>query len=230
MSKIRIESMSLIGKMEIGRPVGQKALKAVPDMILEIEDIRSLADEPFKFIFWASNDDFQTYESALTDDPSVSDYKCLTELPERRLYQIQLSEEGQQNTLQPIAVEQDIVPISLTMTVEGVEFVGRFPSRSAIITLKEKCEELDRHFRLINLYEEKPVEKDGGRTNRYGVTSSQRGALIAALEKGYFNVPRETRMEDIADELDISTSALSAQLRRGQKALLRHTLANGSSI
>lgn len=230
MSKVYTIYVSLIGKMEIGRPVGQKALGAVPDMILEIEDIRSLGDERLKFIFWASGDDFQRYESALTDDPTIFDYECLTELSNRHLYRIQLSEEGQQNTLQFVVIEEDIVSISLTMTSESVEFVGRFPSRNTIITLKEQCENQNRYFKLINLYEEKSVEKDGISTNKYGVTSSQREALITALEKGYFNVPRETRMEDIADELGISSSALSAQLRRGQQALLRHTLANGSSV
>lgn len=184
MSKVYTRYVSLIGKMEIGRPVGQKALEAVPDMILEIEDIRSLADERLKFIFWASGDDFQTYESALTDDPTISDYECLTELPSRHLYRIQLSEEGQQHTLQLIAIEQDIVSISLTMTAENVEFVGRFPSRSAIIALKEQCENRNRNFKLINLYEEKHVGMDGRSTNKYGVTSSQREALITALEKG----------------------------------------------
>ncbi|MHC3439784.1 helix-turn-helix domain-containing protein [Natrialbaceae archaeon A-gly3] len=221
--------MTYIARINIGSPVGQESLQAVPDMVLQVEDIRSLSDESWKFIYWASGDDFETYEDALADDPTIDSYKCLTELPERRLYRITLSDEGQRQTLQPVAVEEDIVGRSLTKTAERVEFLGRFPSRDALYTLRDACREQDRKFELLSLYEEKPTEYDGGQSSRYGVTDTQRDALLAALKQGYFNVPRQTTMENIADSLDISVSALSSRLRRGQQTLLRNTLVQESS-
>lgn len=216
--------MALIGELEIGTPVGQQALEAAPDMVLEIEDIRSLESEPWTFLFWAYGGEFETYESALADDPTVATYDCLTVLPDRRLYRVELSKYGQENTLYPVAVGQNIITISLTMTSESVEYIGRFPSREALLEFIDECKAQNRTFTLCTLYEEESTADDG--TDRYGVTASQREVLLTALEQGYFDVPRESRMADIAAELEISTSAVSAQLRRGQQSLLRQTLAN----
>jgi len=221
--------MACLARINVGRPIGQEALQTVPDMALQMEDIRSLPDEPWRFIYWASGGDFETYEDALSTDPSITAYTRLSELPDRRLYRVTLSDEGQHHTLHSVAVEEDIVAESITMTSERVDVLARFPSREALFALRDTCREQDWDFELRSLYEETP-ENDGDWSNRYGVTDGQREALLSALEKGYFNVPRKTTMEDIADSLEISTSALSSRLRRGQQALLRHTLTQESSI
>jgi predicted DNA binding protein len=222
--------MTHIGKVEIDRPVGQKALRAAPDMEIWIENIRSLGDKPWRFIFWGSGGNFEEYQEGLEIDPDISNYECLTKLPTRRLYRTVLSEQGQQNTVQSIAVEYDIIPISLTMTADRVQLLGRFPSRDAIVALKRACYERDRKFKLLNIYQERAAEADQTILNRYGVTKSQQEALVVALKQGYFEIPRQTRMENIADTLGISTSALSSRIRRGQKALLSNTLVEESTI
>jgi hypothetical protein len=76
--------MSLVGRIEVGPSPGQQALEAVPEMVLRVEDIRATADEPWRFTFWASGDDFDRYEAALEADPTVGSFRRLTELPERR--------------------------------------------------------------------------------------------------------------------------------------------------
>jgi len=222
--------MGLIGRAEVGPPPGQNALESVPDMELLFEDIRSRGDEPWKMIVWAMGDDFEKYESALTLDPTIDTYACLIKLPEERLYRLRLSDEGQHQTVHSISVEHDITIIRLTATAEREEILARFPSRDAVVQLREACLERGRRFELLNLYEEKSVKHDGGFESRYGITSGQKEALLTALEKGYFNVPRETTMDEIAEELSISTSALSTRLRRGQQALLLHTLAQDKTI
>lgn len=68
------------------------------------------------------------------------------------------------------------------------------------------------------------VEKiDGGGTARdvqKTVTAAQREALELAVERGYFMVPRESTVEDLAAELGISDSAVSQRLRRAMATLL----------
>ncbi|WP_226043121.1 helix-turn-helix domain-containing protein [Natrinema sp. DC36] len=211
--------------MEISPPLGQVSLESVPDMELLFEDIRSAGDEPWKIIVWAMGDDFEKYESTLTIDPTIDTYDCLTKLPEKRLYGLRLSDEGQHQTIHTVSVEHDITIIRLTATANKEELLARFPSRDAVAHLRKACLERNRRFELLNLYKEKSVKKDGGLESRYGITTGQKEALLTALEKGYFNVPRETTMDEIAEELCISTSALSTRLRRGQQALLLNTLA-----
>ncbi|AGB36628.1 putative DNA binding protein [Natronococcus occultus SP4] len=222
--------MGLIGKAEVGPPPGQAALERVPEMELLFEDIRSKGDEPWKIIVWATGGDFKKFENALAADPTIDSYDSLTELPEKRLYRLKLSDEGQRQTVHSVSVEHDITLISITATAEREEVLARFPSRDAIVRLREACLERDRRFELLNLYEEKPSESDGGFESRYGITSGQKEALLTALEKGYFHIPRETTMDEVAEELGISTSALSTRLRRGQQTLLLQTLAQEGSI
>lgn len=57
-----------------------------------------------------------------------------------------------------------------------------------------------------------------------GLTTDQREALVLALNRGYFNSPSETSLDDIADELGISRQAVSKRIRRGNETVLRKTL------
>lgn len=56
------------------------------------------------------------------------------------------------------------------------------------------------------------------------LTPEQREAIETARDCGYFEVPRETTVEDIADRLGISDQAASQRLRRGLRAQLDATL------
>lgn len=216
--------MGLIGRVETDSQPGQVALSAVPDMAARLEDVRPDSDEAWRVIFWASGDDFETYEAAMTDDPAVADWERLTALPDRRLYRVTLGEETRQQMLHSIVVERDITIIDLTLTADRLEMLARFPSREALAALREACSERGIAFRLAQLYDEEAVANDGGVETRYGVTHPQREALLAALEAGYFDVPRGAKMAEIADDLGVSTTALSRRLRRGQRNLLRNTL------
>lgn len=55
------------------------------------------------------------------------------------------------------------------------------------------------------------------------LTAADRETLRVALEKGYFEVPRETTLVEVADELDRSDVEVSQQLRRGMGDVLRET-------
>lgn len=217
--------MALIGEVEFGSQPGQEALEAVPDMVLQLEDVRSKPTGDWRFVFWARGDDFERYEAALADDAAVESYRSLTTVGDRRLYRVVLEDDAQTASPHSVVVEHDVTIVDLKMTADGVTFLGRFPSREALSALSDFCTERDMGFRLNQLYEEEPVANDGGVGDRYGVTPAQRTALVAALESGYFDVPRGTKLEAIADDLDVSTSALSSRLRRGQRSLLRNTLA-----
>lgn len=61
--------------------------------------------------------------------------------------------------------------------------------------------------------------------NRNGVVSDRQAkALTLALERGYFEVPRRVTIGDLADDLNVSDSAVSQRLRRGLSLLVRDAL------
>jgi hypothetical protein len=55
-------------------------------------------------------------------------------------------------------------------------------------------------------------------------TDEQREALLAAHEHGYFAEPRETSLEELAEEIGISPTAVGGRLRRGMRSLVGMTL------
>lgn len=52
------------------------------------------------------------------------------------------------------------------------------------------------------------------------LTATQRRAIRTAWELGYYEIPRETTLQEIADRLDYSVSTVSDLLRRGESTLV----------
>ncbi|WP_336000976.1 helix-turn-helix domain-containing protein [Halorientalis halophila] len=59
-----------------------------------------------------------------------------------------------------------------------------------------------------------------------GLTERQREVLLVAVEKGYYESPREATYEDIAAELDCSASAVGKHLRRIESELVDATVSD----
>ena len=67
-------------------------------------------------------------------------------------------------------------------------------------------------------------ERDGlPWTRNYGLSEPQAAIIRTAAERGYFAVPREVALADVAAELDISSQAASERLRRGLGTLVEHS-------
>ena len=58
----------------------------------------------------------------------------------------------------------------------------------------------------------------------FGLTPEQRETLILAVENGYFAVPRETKLDEIAEAVGITRQAASERVRRGTETVLRRAL------
>lgn len=57
-----------------------------------------------------------------------------------------------------------------------------------------------------------PTNPKGG--GQFGVTPKQRKALVTALDAGFYEVPQNATMTEVAESLDISQQALSKRFRR----------------
>jgi len=53
------------------------------------------------------------------------------------------------------------------------------------------------------------------------ITTKQQEALETAIDEGYYETPRETNLEDLADELNISESAASQRLNTAEMKLVK---------
>lgn len=57
------------------------------------------------------------------------------------------------------------------------------------------------------------------------LTEVERETIESAADAGYFESPREATLSTLADEFDVSTAAVSKNMRRGEKKLLRSVVA-----
>lgn len=58
------------------------------------------------------------------------------------------------------------------------------------------------------------------------LTDRQREVVTTATELGYYNVPRDATVADVAAELDITDSTVSAHLRKAESAVMREILSS----
>jgi hypothetical protein len=101
-------------------------------------------------------------------------------------------------------------------------FQFRFPARDDVAAFYRGCLEQDVPVDLRTILISSPFEAVGPGLD---ITARQRATLVTALEEGYFSVPREINLAELADRLGISDTATSQRLRRGTATLLEATLA-----
>lgn len=98
----------------------------------------------------------------------------------------------------------------------------QFQNHEALRTFEEGCSADDVHLDLQRL----------GDPELTGVepplSSAQRDAMSVAYERGYWKVPREVTVAEVADQLGISAQAVSERLRRGINNLVGAHLDHGS--
>ncbi|WP_339106259.1 helix-turn-helix domain-containing protein [Haloterrigena salinisoli] len=211
--------MSLIAEFSIVSPLMREA-EEVPEMMFYTEDIHMTQMGEGKHVFWASGGDFDTFESALQADPTTKEYTCLTELDDRRLYRVTYPEDAVQEFLYPKAAEYDIVYLDITTTHERSRFRARIPTLEALKAYREACEEEGIPFHLHRLYQEKPDNP----AERFELTPAQYDVLVEAHERGYFKQPRCITLEELAEEFEVTSSALGRRLRRALDTLIEQTV------
>jgi len=98
-----------------------------------------------------------------------------------------------------------------TGTNRGWQFRLRFPDADATRAFQQTCHEVGVNLDITRVSE---TRETGNIATR--LTPAQREVFTTALERGYFAIPRETTLVDLADEFGISDQAVSERLRRAQ--------------
>lgn len=205
--------MGLIAEFEAEPPFGESAMRRAPTTTLVREDTDLTPDGGLRIVCRATGEGLDAFETALADDPWVDDVSVLTETDEYRVYALRLSIPASEAAYAAL-VEAGGQILALEHDVEGVHARVRCPSREAYVALKEAWEARYGEFRTLGLY----TERGGnGRT----LSPKQREALVVALDRGYFDVPRRATLAQVAADLGISDTAASQRIRRGCHELVR---------
>ncbi len=213
--KVTTNNMSVIAEFTV--PAEQFALYEtlceVPEMIVEVE--RVVAHEPDRLMpyFWTSNGDIEGFETAVESDPSIEDLTKLDELDEAVLYRANWVQDVE--AVVYAYTETGAVLLDATGRDEQWELELRFDAEDDLSQFSSYMDENDLTMDLDRLYHPSRPTSESSPT----LTETQRETVLAGLQSGYYEIPRETRPKDLAEEFGISQQALSKRFRRAHRAL-----------
>jgi len=208
--------MAILTKVQFSHP--NMALADVISSLPET-DIRALkevstdpvSDQSF-FVF--ETDDSDMLERELAADRTVETAHRVSSYEDQPVYSIEFA--PRTLLLGSIVTEQDGFSLNAHRYDDGWIERWQLPDRESLQAVWEYANDQSFEFDIRELY--RMSERDSVET--IGLTKKQRDTLGYAYNNGYFDEPRETTLQDIADSFDISISAASSRVRRGVKNLI----------
>ena len=195
-------------------------LTAVQDATLEIGRLTVDSSNSVTASVWAYTTDFDALETAFEDDPTVASFTVTSGTADERSYQMQWNEPIELLVHVLTAQEGSIIYAANDDNVWTLHV--SFPDRGALVQVQE----------LQNLAQQNGFSLDVQRiyqTGEYqqtslGLTDRQYEILVSAFNEGYFKIPKEVTLKELAEKHGVSHQALSEQLRRGLHQVLEQTL------
>lgn len=192
-------------------------LAALPDAEFECEQGVQHGSGPTLPLVWARGVDRDALEAALDDDPSVRRAALVERRADELLYRT--AWDGRVGALVTMLAGGDGVVRAAAGSRRGWAVEVLFTAREDVSRARERCD-----ARGVDVSVEAIRGMEGNRGDRYGLTDTQVEALALACRKGYFEVPRATDLDDLADALGLTHQSLSERIRRGHQALIESTI------
>ncbi len=191
-------------------------IAAHPDLSVQLTAQAPTVDGDWMVFLTATGDGAAQLEEALREDPTVADPTALTATADHRVYRVRIVD-----GLRVSGVLGDLGFRVLDVTSDDGDWRYRVqgPDRTVLTAFFDYCQEVGIAFELERIYRVPGSDTPAPRS----LTDGQAEALRLANEGGYFAVPREMTLGDLADELDISRQAASERLRRAVGSLLEET-------
>lgn len=188
-----------------------------PKTVIEIERLATHSREWVMPFLWATDDEPEPLGTVLEDDPSVTEVTTIDRTADVGLYNVRWSEDV-------MAVVDAIVDqhgIILEARASGGEWHMklRFLEKQNLETFQSYFDDHGYTFEIHRL-----TTEDEPKHREFGLTPAQHEVLVTALEVGYFDIPRETNISELAETLGISANAVSQRLRRASANLVSNAL------
>ena len=207
--------------MKASVPTDQFALaetfEAVPAVEFDALRLVSHGTDRIVPLLWAINADTGTVYDAIQADETTTGARLVSQRNRDALFQMHWT--ASVRFLTHVLVEERGAVMSARGSSDGWTFRILFPERDAVSSTYDACEEYD-----IDIEQISPLD-DAPSLGRFHLTNEQFTTVRAAVDQGYYEVPRETTLEDLASDLGVSHQALSERLRRGHGTLIESVLA-----
>ncbi|AEH37812.1 helix-turn-helix domain-containing protein [Halopiger xanaduensis] len=207
--------MTSIADIEIpadGTGLGE-LFESVPSLNCEMERVIASSGHGL----WLSGASQDEVEAALSESTEIEEYTMISSDGDRWLYDIEFDPD----TVDPFTVvlEEGGTVLSASASNDTWLLSVRVVDRESVSTLYDRLVDNDVTPTIVRLFD--MAEETH---SQCGLTARQYETLVAAIDHGYFEIPREVSMQELSDELGISHQALSERLRRAYRALVTSEL------
>ena len=195
---------------------------AAESVYIELERVVPVSGEAMPF-FWASGTNFATFERNVRDQDIVESLNAIARTDEKVLYHVEWSDTV--HSLTGILQGSN----ATILEAHGNDpwlFRLRFHDHRGLRDFHNRCMEDGIEFRVERIY---TLEEEQDAAHTFNLTTEQQTALVSAVERGYFEVPRGVTLTEIAEDLGISQQAASERVRRGANTVLRAVLLSRSA-
>lgn len=204
-----------------GFALGQ-ALQTADGMKIRLEEAVPVEGLHIPY-FWATGGDFEAFERSVRDDPHVEAITRLDRIDGEVLYRITWTKTDHG----PLAGIREAGGVIMEAFGDGDwHFRLRFQDHDALEAFYQYCTE---HGITLDLDRVHTLTDASNEGRAFELTPEQRETLVLALRRGYFSSPKETNLEQLADELGITKQAVSQRLRKGNEQVLREALLSTTS-
>ncbi|WP_049902499.1 bacterio-opsin activator domain-containing protein [Halococcus agarilyticus] len=211
--------MSTIAEFSI--PTAEFALSETlerrPDMVFEVDRVVAHDTSHVVPFVRATRGEFDELTEILEADSSVEEVELLAEVEDESYYRMVWTDRAQ--VIGYMVAEQEATVHEATASDGEWHLRVFFPERSGLAATSEYAQENEFTLNVTHIYGLENLEEA-----QHDLTQQQYNTLTAAIEIGYYDIPRETNAQEFADDLNISHQALSERLRRGHKNLITSSL------
>ncbi|WP_114578758.1 helix-turn-helix domain-containing protein [Saliphagus sp. LR7] len=200
-----------------------RTLEALPQLEVRVKSVVTESSSQVMPLVWISGESKADLEEALAADSSVDQFDHLLEDTEAEewLYRIEY-DSGVEEMRSAIFVNDGTI-LDAQCAANHWTFRLLFPERD---DLSEAVTELESQGIDIDIRRMVEAGRNADLEATAALTESQEKAITEAYKQGYYDVPRQISLEELANDLGISHQALSERLRRANKVLAGEEISN----
>ena len=209
--------MSLTAEFQLRSPLLPltNVAGALSNLTFQLESAEQPQSGPVVFFVRVSGPSFEGVKTAFAESSSISEHVLVSEVESMRMYQLVLS--GARPAFLDNLWFHETFPESVVIMADGWRIKQQFANRGELSEYRGFWQSIDFSFTLDRLYDATNTDAE-----MIGLSDKQREAILTAYDAGYFAVPQETTLDEVAETLEISRSALAERLHRAQSHLIEH--------
>jgi hypothetical protein len=190
-----------------------------PNLRVEFERVVPFGERVAPFL-WITSTDTAWVREVFEADVDVDRVEVVDQLHDGILVDVEWCD--RRSDFLEVLLDAGATCLRGTGTGEAWHLTLRFAKHESLADCYRRCAD-----RGVDMLVER-VERSADSVDRDrepNLTELQRETLRTALEAGYFSVPRECTLQELADRLGVSDTAASQRIRRGLEKFLRARLA-----